>query len=245
MTALHPLLISLDGSIKQLTAENAATQMKDIDAKARALGKQMETSGAALEKSPPLKGITDAIGLLSPGRQAITLVNQTVQDVIAKKEIIKTSGQADAFGSALKSFKAGFLVLNKAFLTQIPASMKSQIPQGTTLPSDEQMGKLLDGAVDQLVAIFKGEQTGFILPTGMAGMPGMPKMTPGSGQPAAPTSQAGGMGGMAGMSGMGNMPSMPKATGAAKGIPKGAPKATPKMGGMPAKGNGLYIESWA
>jgi hypothetical protein len=237
MTQLNPGLSALDTAIKGLTQANAATQMKEIESKARSLAKQMETSAAAVAKSPPLKGMTDALGLMTPGRQALTIVNQTLQDVMAKKDIIKAANQADAFGEILKLFKPGTLALSKAFQTQIPPSMMSQLPAGFTPPTDEQMGQLLDMAFSQAVAWIKGEQTSFSLPADMAGG-GIPKMSEGNGQgqPAAPTAAGS-------LPKGGGTVSAPKPTGAPKagGIPKQA--GTPKLGGP--KGNGLYIESWA
>jgi hypothetical protein len=91
LKSIDPAVVQLHNTIKGLTAANAGTEMKTLNTQAHTVGSLMESGAAALEKSPPLKGITDAIGLLSPGQAALKTVNQTLQDMFAKKDIIKNS----------------------------------------------------------------------------------------------------------------------------------------------------------
>jgi hypothetical protein len=91
LKSIDPAVVQLHNTIKGLTAANVGTEMKTLNTQARTIGRLMESGAVALEKSPPLKGITDAIGLLSPGRTALNNINQTLQDMFAKKEVIKNS----------------------------------------------------------------------------------------------------------------------------------------------------------
>jgi hypothetical protein len=91
LNSINPAVVQLHNTVKGLTAANVGTEMKTLNTQAHTVGRLMESGATALEKSPPLKGVTDAIGLLSPARTAMTTVNQTLQDMFAKKEVIKNS----------------------------------------------------------------------------------------------------------------------------------------------------------
>lgn len=91
LKSIDPAVIQLHNTIKGLTPANAGTEMKTLNTQAHTVGSLMESGAAALEKSPPLKGITDVIGLLSPGQAALKTVNQTLQDMFAKKDVIRNS----------------------------------------------------------------------------------------------------------------------------------------------------------
>jgi hypothetical protein len=91
LKSIDPAVVQLHKTIKGLTAANVGTEMTTLNTQAHTVGRLMESGAAAMEKSPPLKGITDAIGLLSPGKTAINNINQTLQDMFAKKEVIKNS----------------------------------------------------------------------------------------------------------------------------------------------------------
>jgi hypothetical protein len=91
LKSIDPAVVQLHNTIKGLTTANIGSEMKTLNTQAHNVGRLMETGAAALEKTAPLKGITDSIGLLTPAKTAFTSVNQTIQDMFAKKEVIKSS----------------------------------------------------------------------------------------------------------------------------------------------------------
>ncbi|KAF2403274.1 hypothetical protein EJ06DRAFT_324926 [Trichodelitschia bisporula] len=270
LTALTPAIKELDAAIAALTAGNAATQIDVIVAKGKHLGEVTSAQSAKMAASPPFKGITDALSLLTPGMATIKALNQTFQDISAKVDIIKGSGQVDKIGDLLKSEKPVFSALNKAITSQIPPSSKGsapKLPAGVTLPpmpSEAEMDKMLDNAIDQVIAILKGTQASFTIPPEILAQ--LPKMTgvpsAAGGAPGGAPAGAGGLGGLGGASGgmpggAGGLGGLGGAGGAKGGLGGakgglggakgglGAAKGSPKgKGGIP-KSNGLWADDEA
>jgi len=219
-TMLTAAIRDYDVSLKKVTAQNAPESLKELNAQAHNLGTTLEKAASTISGSGPLKGIQDAIGLLTPGKAIFAAMNQTFVDMSEKIDIIKNSKQTALVVDALKSQKAGFIAFQKAMDTQVPPSMKGQIPQGIALPTDEQINLVLDDLISQVGGIMDGKATSFTMP---GFLPPVPTGIPGA---------AGGLPGAGGAGVTAGIPSAPS-TPQSGSIPKSGdiPKDIPKPKG--------------
>lgn len=170
MAAITTAVQNYDTALKQLTADNTTSTLKDLNTKAHALGRAMEIGAKAVSSTPPLKGIQDAIGLITPTRAYATALNQTALDLATKIDIIQKSNQTALVVDALKAQKPGLIAFSAALMTQIPASMRSSIPPSFKMPSDAQLNGLLDELIDQTGAILDGKAKEYSIPPSLPGI---------------------------------------------------------------------------
>jgi hypothetical protein len=241
---LTPALQDLDRSIAAITAKNVKTQMEDVKAKAVLMNTAQLQAAARLKGTAPLKGVSDGISLLSSGTAYLRAANKTLGDIQATKNIVLKAKLDHKVKEALIANKPGIIAMIEVGVKQIPPNL-IKAPSGAvgakdgrgaglppTLPSGPELEFLLDGAIDRVMEVFRGEAK--LSDLGAFGA----------------TGGAGGLGGLdkggTGLSSVSAAPSKasPKATGgtskASKGTSKGSKgtskgsKGTPKTtGGTP------------
>jgi hypothetical protein len=166
LAAITAAVTAFDGSLKQITPDNVAISIKDLNTKGHGLADALSNAAKMISGSPPLKGIQDAIGLLTPGKAIGNALNSTYQSFMAKADIIKNSKQTALVVDMLKAQKQPLVDFEKAFLTQLPASMASVIPKDL-IPADEMLLALLDVGIQQIADVMDGKSAGFGLPGGL------------------------------------------------------------------------------
>jgi hypothetical protein len=229
--AITAAVIAFDGSLKQITPDNVATSIKDLNTKGHGLADTLSSAAKSISSSPPLKGIQDAIGLLTPGRAIGNALNSTYQNFLSKADIIKNSKQTALIVDMLNAQKQPLIDFEKAFLTQIPASMASSIPKDL-IPPDEVLIALFDGGVQQVANIMDGKPTSSALPGGLFGGT-VPVGFPSGGLPGVPAAQASSAAPAASVP----VAATPKASPLTASAPNASyPKTLPEKNGAPGKG---------
>jgi hypothetical protein len=254
---ITPALTNLDKSIAAITAGNAATQLEDVKAKSLAMNDATLAAAKRIKGTPALKGITDAIGLLSSGTAALRAANKTIQDVIAKRQIVLDAKLDGKVKDMLVLNKPGIIAMIDALPGQIPASMTGAGGAGgaggaaggaagaLSSLTPQTLGPLIDQGIDYLMGVFRGEKDLPKMPAGgLGGLPtGAPPAAGGSSPaPAAPAPAAPAPAAPA--------PAAPKASapkasapGAGAAPKSSAPKGLPKgKGGKGAKGTFVDVD---
>jgi hypothetical protein len=235
--------VALDASISALTAANADTQLDTINKNLLTLAADVSAQAKKIGASGAV-GITEITGLLSSKNQAewmalATKVNTTVfstyNHIVEKKDVVKASGKVDKIVPGIKAQKKGLLDVVAIVPGQIPAAVKGLLgnlggkaaggASAPKLPSleeltgpaaTEKLGKIIDDALDQIIAVLKGTQETFTVPAGidLSGIPlptGLPKAASGGSPAAAPAAPT-------------VAPAAPKTTKPKSSSPKGLPK---------------------
>ena len=168
MTSLNTALLSLDKSIKAITATNVATQVTDVSAKLTDLAKTMTESSSRLKSSKPL-GMTDAFSLMTPIQNIAKTIQSLLTDGLDKREIIVSGGQTEILAQTVRKIQPAVNSFTEAMLTQMPAGAMpagSSSGAGITLNPAE-MNKLSDSFFNAAIAIFKGEASTVEIPKGL------------------------------------------------------------------------------
>ncbi|KAF2433359.1 hypothetical protein EJ08DRAFT_76491 [Tothia fuscella] len=155
LSSITAAVNALDSAIQQVTANNTATSVKEMNTKAHILGTALETSAKAISASSPLKGIQDIIGLMTPGKVVVDALNKTSQDIMMKWPILQNAREKDLVIDSLIVQKNGSIAFLNAMLNQLPASMRSAVPAEYIL-SDMAAGFVFDAAVSSVAGMMKG-----------------------------------------------------------------------------------------
>jgi hypothetical protein len=161
MSTLNSGFTNVDKAIQAINEVNVATQVPTVVVSMDTLNKALIDGSARLKSSKAL-GILDMSSLSSSMSPIQKTMTSLLSDLIAKRPIIVRGNQVEALGQGLKKQQAGFMALQEAFMTQIPAAMAGQIPKGGAMPSVNSNidgAKLEDLMYDVVLAVFKGTDT--------------------------------------------------------------------------------------
>jgi hypothetical protein len=187
---------ALDASIAALTAENVNTQLGTINKNLLTLSSDLSAQAKKIGASGAL-GIMEIAGLLSTknSQEWIALATKlnatafsTYGHIVAKKDIVKASGQVDKIVPGIKSQKQGILDIIAIVPGQVPSVVKGQLNSlaakmvpaaagATGKPASiddlmagpaaiESIGKVIDEVLNQIIGVIKGTQETFTLPAG-------------------------------------------------------------------------------
>jgi uncharacterized membrane protein (DUF2068 family) len=238
---------ALDSAIVALTEANANSQLDIINKNLLTMAADLSQQAKKINASGAV-GVMEAAGLLSTKTQQewmalVTKLNTTAfstyDHIMAKKDIVKTTGKIDKITPGIKAQKQGILDIISTVPGQIPAAIKNQLSSmlakaATATPAagasprpkmpgmDDLMGpgmltsagKLIDDLLDQIINILSGKADAFTVPAAIAGA--LPAG-------ALPTGAAGGIA----------PPAAPKATAAPKASAAPSASAAPKASAVP------------
>jgi hypothetical protein len=151
LASVNKAIIDLDESLSAITPNNTATSIKDLNLKGHALADAFSSAAKTISGSPPLKGVQDTLGLLTPGKVFAKDLNSTSQILNTKLDIIKNSKQTALIVDMLNAQKQPFLDFTKAMMTQIPTAMLPATDKNS-IPSDAMIIGFFDIYIQQIAS---------------------------------------------------------------------------------------------
>jgi hypothetical protein len=149
LSSINKAVLGLDESLNAITPNNTATSIKDLNIKGHALADAFSSAAKTLSGSPPLKGVQDTLGLLTPGKVFAKDLNNTSRILAAKLDIIKNSKQTALIVDMLNAQKQPIIDFIKAMMTQIPTAMLPSMDKNS-IPSDAMINGILDMYIHQI-----------------------------------------------------------------------------------------------
>jgi hypothetical protein len=114
----------LDAAVLTLTDGNIAAQAASLIAKSEAVAKAIAAATAQINQAKELT-IVEAAGVLTPSKTLETKTKKTIDDLIAKKEIINKGGQGGTVKAQLTAQANGAKTLSDAVVSKMPSATKS------------------------------------------------------------------------------------------------------------------------
>jgi hydrophobic surface binding protein A len=123
--AIGTALDTLDTAVLALTDGNVAAQAKDLTAKSEAVAKAITAATAQINGIAKELSIVEAAGVLTPSKTLETKTKKTIDDLIAKKDLIAKAGQAGTVKAQLEAQAKGAKTLSDAVVSKMPSATKS------------------------------------------------------------------------------------------------------------------------
>jgi len=123
--AIGTALDTLDTAVKGLTDGNAKTQAKDLITKSEAVAGAIKDATAKIGAAKDALALVDAIGVSKSANDLLAKTTTTIDDLIAKKDLIVKAGEQASTKAQLTAQKAAADTLAKAITDKMPAAAKS------------------------------------------------------------------------------------------------------------------------
>jgi Hydrophobic surface binding protein A len=118
-------LDTLDAAVLALSASaNVAAAATDLTAKSSAVGKALADATAQINSAKELS-IVEAANVLTPAKALQTQTKKTIDDLIAKKDVIAKAGQTATVKQQLQAQQSGAKTLSDAVVSKMPSATKS------------------------------------------------------------------------------------------------------------------------
>ena len=144
---VNSALQSLDASVKNF---NGASQVGDLQTQAENAQKAIDSATSQVQGTSTIS-LSDALALQQNVQDLVTTANTTVDDLIAKKDVIDQAGVGGIVYSALQAQQSSGSALANAITSKVPSGV-SQIAGGLSSQMTDALNRAIAAFQDQASA---------------------------------------------------------------------------------------------
>jgi hypothetical protein len=136
ITDINNSLLTFDVPIQALTAtSDIPSAIADLTSKASGVSSAIDTGAANIQATATLS-LLDTIRLVTPSQSMATTANNTLNDLISKKDILINGGQQAAVISLLGTIKTSSTAFAGVIVGKVPSSLQSTVQQVASKVTD-------------------------------------------------------------------------------------------------------------